>query len=346
MSGRFQGHQTTLWRAEQLEQVRVARRVLAKRAGATEHLPVFTHHCHHVTLGSNVDSRKPYQPSSFHDPVPGASEPELTLLLVHSRTPLAPLDTVRALSPGRGRQSSAQGFTFSTAGGDTSPGNLAHLSRSHWWLAAIGLVGQEKESWPASADRRGFASRILNPSPRPTTFFPRPPDRVRGRGKKCSVPLSRQASRSIGSGHHTSTTRQVRCANTMPILLLSKTVSLARPAARSARASRNLRTDLQFSFERSARKKLRGESKAQHALPDDGSGRRRNNDATQVQMRSQVDHRPVSGQMRRAELPTPINAGNRAFYYPGDRALYGSDCGHGEKAERDFAAHRIDEDGY
>src|SRR5260370_41280136 len=83
MSGRFQGHQTTLWRAEQLEQVRVARPVLAKRAGATEHLAVFTHHCHHVTLGSNVDSRKPHQPSSFHDPVPGASEPELTLLLVH-----------------------------------------------------------------------------------------------------------------------------------------------------------------------------------------------------------------------------------------------------------------------
>jgi hypothetical protein len=47
--------------------------------------------------------------------------------------------------------------------------------------------------------------------------------------------------------------------------------ALARPAARSARTSRNLRTDLQLSFERSARKKLRGdESKAQHALPDDG----------------------------------------------------------------------------
>ena len=35
---------------------------------------------------------------------------------------------------------------------------------------------------------------------------------------------------------------------------------------------------------------------------------------------------------------TPINAGDRAFYYPSDRALYGSGCGHGEKAERDFAA--------
>ncbi len=47
--------------------------------------------------------------------------------------------------------------------------------------------------------------------------------------------------------------------------------ALSRPAARSAHASRNLRTDLQFSFERSARKKLRGnESETQHALPDEG----------------------------------------------------------------------------
>jgi hypothetical protein len=40
------------------------------------------------------------------------------------------------------------------------------------------------------------------------------------------------------------------------------------------------------------------------------------------------------------------NAGDSAFYYPSDRPLYGSGCGHEEKAERDFAAHRIDEDGY
>jgi hypothetical protein len=31
---------------------------------------------------------------------------------------------------------------------------------------------------------------------------------------------------------------------------------------------------------------------------------------------------------------------------PGDKSLYGSRCGHGEKAARDFAAHRIDEDRY
>jgi hypothetical protein len=43
---------------------------------------------------------------------------------------------------------------------------------------------------------------------------------------------------------------------------------------------------------------------------------------------------------------TLINASDRAFYYPSVRALYGSGRGHGEKAERDFAAHRIDENGY
>ena len=43
---------------------------------------------------------------------------------------------------------------------------------------------------------------------------------------------------------------------------------------------------------------------------------------------------------------TQINPGERGFYYPGDKSLYGSRCGHGERAERDFAAHRIDEDSY
>jgi hypothetical protein len=33
-------------------------------------------------------------------------------------------------------------------------------------------------------------------------------------------------------------------------------------------------------------------------------------------------------------------------YDPGDKSLYGCCCGHGEKAERNFAAHRIDEDSY
>jgi hypothetical protein len=43
---------------------------------------------------------------------------------------------------------------------------------------------------------------------------------------------------------------------------------------------------------------------------------------------------------------TEINSGERAFYYPNDKALYGARCGHAEKAERDFNAHRIDQDGF
>src|SRR5947209_19716884 len=111
-----------------------------------------------MTLGSDIDSCKPHQPSSFHDLVPRASEPELTLLLVHSRTPLAPLDTVRALSPGRGRQSSAQGFTFSTAGGDTSPGNLPHLSPSH------SLVGSPRPASLAGGRSPGLPPPLLGAS--------------------------------------------------------------------------------------------------------------------------------------------------------------------------------------
>ena len=42
----------------------------------------------------------------------------------------------------------------------------------------------------------------------------------------------------------------------------------------------------------------------------------------------------------------PITPGERAFYYPEDRTLYGSRCGHGEEAARDFADKRADEDGY
>lgn len=41
-----------------------------------------------------------------------------------------------------------------------------------------------------------------------------------------------------------------------------------------------------------------------------------------------------------------IGAGERAFFYPSDQALYGARCGHGDKAQRDFTAHQIDEDGY
>src|SRR5208282_2730335 len=106
----------------------------------------------------------------------------------------------------------------------------------HWLARRDGVVGQGKESWPASADRRGFASRILTPSPRPATFFSRPPDSVRGRGKKCSVPLSLLASRSIGSGHHTSTS----CHR------LRRTLALVMPCRPLRSRIWNLRSDLQI----------------------------------------------------------------------------------------------------
>jgi hypothetical protein len=50
--------------------------------------------------------------------------------------------------------------------------------------------------------------------------------------------------------------------------------------------------------------------------------------------------------MRGAQLPDGDQYRRRVFYYPSDKALYGERCGHGDKAERDFNAHRIDEDGY
>jgi hypothetical protein len=133
----------------------LARRVLGERARTTQHLALLTHNCHNVAVGSNVDSRKPHQPSSFHDSIPRASEPELTLVLVHSRTPLAPLDTVRALSPGRGRQSSAQGFTFSTAGTQRITDSLCGPPR------AMRLVAY----WPSPRQKRSQIRQKDRPVP-------------------------------------------------------------------------------------------------------------------------------------------------------------------------------------
>src|SRR5271163_2263193 len=217
--------------------MRIARSVLAKRTGTTQHFALLTHHCHHVTLRSNVNSRKPHQPSSFLDSVPGASEPELMLLCVHSKTLPAPLDTVRALSPGRGRQSSAQGFTFSTAGGDTSPGNLSHLSRSH------SLVGSpRRRRWPGKRVlarlRRSSRPRISdsNPLPTPRHIFSsasRFGERPREKMFSSSFTMSEQQHRQGTLYKHDAPALRVAFA-------------LARPAARSARASRNLRTALLF----------------------------------------------------------------------------------------------------
>jgi hypothetical protein len=50
--------------------------------------------------------------------------------------------------------------------------------------------------------------------------------------------------------------------------------------------------------------------------------------------------------MRRTKLSNPNQLRRTRLLLPGDKSLYGSRCGHSEKAERDFAAHRTDEDGY
>src|SRR5260370_18325222 len=90
MSGRLQRHQTAIRRTQQLEQSLISSRVFTKWTRATQHLTLLVEHRHHVTLGSDVDSRKPHHASSLINSVPRASEPELVLLLVHTRTPLAP----------------------------------------------------------------------------------------------------------------------------------------------------------------------------------------------------------------------------------------------------------------
>jgi len=93
---------------------------------------------------------------------------------------------------------------------------------------------------------------------------------------------------------------------------------------------------------------LRGnESNTKHALPDDG---KRAKGATTMRRRFKCDPKWITvrypSRCAEPNCQAEINSGERAFYYPGDKAVYGTRCGHGEKAERDFNAHRIDEDGF
>jgi hypothetical protein len=78
-----------------------------------------------------------------------------------------------------------------------------------------------------------------------------------------------------------------------------------------------------------------------------GSGRK---GATTMRRRFKCDPKWITvrypARCSEPNCQTEINSGERAFYYPGDKAVYGTRCGHGEKAERDFNAHRIDEDGF
>src|SRR5258708_19971487 len=104
MSGRLQRYQTVSRWAQQLEQPCISRSVFTERTGATQDLALLIEHRHHMTLGSNVDSRKPHHPTSFLHSVPPASEPELALLLVHPMPPFPPLHTFQPLTPAPARQ--------------------------------------------------------------------------------------------------------------------------------------------------------------------------------------------------------------------------------------------------
>src|SRR6266851_3790989 len=119
--------------------------------------------------------------------------------------------------------------------------------------------------------------------------------------------------------------------------------ALARPAARSARASTEICARPSKLGERAARKQLRGnQNTAQHALPQERK-RAKTQGGSNYAAWITVRH---PARCAAPNCQTQINPGERGFYYPGDKALYGSRCGHGEKAERDFAEHRIDEDSY
>ena len=48
-----------------------------------------------------------------------------------------------------------------------------------------------------------------------------------------------------------------------------------------------------------------------------------------------------SAQCAEANCHVPIVAGDPALYFHDDAGLYGSRCGHGTKAEREFAPHRL-----
>jgi hypothetical protein len=103
-------------------------------------------------------------------------------------------------------------------------------------------------------------------------------------------------------------------------------------------------------YKGSAEELRSNQTKTRHALPPERERAQTTRRQHIMRRRFKADPKwiTVRHPARCAEpnCQTPINSGERGFYYPGDKSLYGSRCGHGEKAERDFAAHRIDEDSY
>jgi hypothetical protein len=110
----------------------------------------------------------------------------------------------------------------------------------------------------------------------------------------------------------------------------------------------NLRCDLQI-WVRGRRENVARETKTKRSTPcrRSGSGQK---EKQIMRRRFKCDPKWITirypARCAEPNCQTGINSGERAFYYPSDKALYGTRCGHGEKAERDFNAHRIDEDGF
>jgi hypothetical protein len=73
------------------------------------------------------------------------------------------------------------------------------------------------------------------------------------------------------------------------------------------------------------------ESKAQHALPQERKrAKGETNNATQVQKPTPSESPPSIRSGAPSPTPKPkSNSGERAFYYPNDKALYGTRWGHG-----------------
>ena len=123
VAGRLHGDQHPLRRAEQLEELRVARRVLVEGRRTHEHLLGLVHDRDHVRLRRDVDPCVAHFAPPVRRGGPGASEPATLLTLVHARTRVrAPQEPVRALVAGRGRRSHTRGLR-------PKGGNAATLSR-------------------------------------------------------------------------------------------------------------------------------------------------------------------------------------------------------------------------
>jgi hypothetical protein len=98
MTSRLHCHQAVARAPEQLQQSLIASRVFHNRRGLEHHRATLVDNRDHVPLATDIDPRKPHQlRTSCRSLLPKSSTPILTLLLVHTRTLCAPLDTVRAL---------------------------------------------------------------------------------------------------------------------------------------------------------------------------------------------------------------------------------------------------------